>query len=206
MPWLVAGASVLALIASAVVAVVVLTGGDGAGGSEPGYQPGGSLVKAGKYKPGKVTNACDAVDLAAIVRLGYPAQGKPLHEEVNAAGTGGSLECRADFENASYTGQADFGWGADNDLFDAGRLSTVATPPANTTAKAIPGLGETAYYTLEDISSGPRTDITATVEAKDSNLFVRSTFRVTGFDIHADRDAVRQAAENQARIMLDRLR
>ncbi|MEV6278397.1 hypothetical protein [Nocardia sp. NPDC051832] len=204
--------SVLVLAATVVFAVVILSGSDSVDKSAAGststttYQPGPqSIDKAGKYKPGKVTNACYAVDLPAIARLGYPAKGEPVHEETDT-GTGGSLECSADFENASFAGQANFDWDSDNSLFEESKARAIAAPPADTTAAAIAGLGESAYYTMADRSGANRTDIEVKVEAKDSNLFVRITFRVSGFDIQADREAVRQAAEFQAHTMLVRLR
>ncbi|MEU0541715.1 hypothetical protein ABZ319_17775 [Nocardia sp. NPDC005978] len=186
-------------------AVVLLNDGDTAGGDPylPGGQPPGQAVK---YKPGKVANACDAVDLAAIVRLGYPSKGKPLHEEVDANGTDGSLECQAEFENANFAGQADFGWDNDNELFNSGKARTIATPPADSTAQAISGLGESAYYTLRYVGNAAYTTIEAVVAAKDGNLFVRTTFKVYGAGIRADREDVRRLAEDQARIMLERLR
>ncbi|WP_194815134.1 hypothetical protein [Nocardia sp. XZ_19_385] len=210
-PWLVAAVSVLVLAATVVFAVVMLSGGSddkspaGASGTTT-YQPGDqSIDKVGKYKPGKVENACAALDLAAIERLGYPAEGKPIHEETNT-GTGGSLECSAGFQNASLAGQANFDWHSADELFEQSKASAIAAPPAGTTAAALSNLGASAYYTLEDSSVASRTDIEVKVEAKDENLFVRITFRVSGFDIQADREAVRQAAEFQARTMMDRLR
>ncbi|QLY28165.1 hypothetical protein [Nocardia huaxiensis] len=214
LPWAVAAVSVLVLAAVVVFAVVVLSGGDDkndAGKTTVGngttFEPGSHDPRqAGKYKPGKVENACNAVDLAAIVAMGYPAAGKPLHEETNSGGVGGSLECRADFENASFSAQANYDWGGDSGIFEESKANEIANPSANTTAAAISGLGESAYYMLEDASSGTRTDIEATVHAKDDNLVVVTILRVSGYDIHANRDEVRQAAEAQARLMLERLR
>ncbi|WP_433591329.1 hypothetical protein [Nocardia sp. CA-145437] len=209
LPWVIAAVCATLLVATVVFAVVALTGGGGStntAGTTTAYQPGGPLrEKPGRYQPGKVANSCEALDFSAIEKMGFPAKGKPVHEERNAGNTG-SLECSADFENASLTGQAAYEAQDDPGIFDELKAGTIATPPANTTAGAISGLGGSAYFTVEDIGNATSTYLTAVVEVFDENLRLRTTFKVSGLGLHTTREDVRKAAEAQARTMLDRLR
>lgn len=209
LPWLVAAVCAALLVATVVFAVVALSGGGDSkdtAGTTTTYQPGRPLrEKPGKYKPGKVANSCDALDLSAIEKMGFPAKGKPVHKEINA-GNMGSLECSADFENASLTGQVSYEAQDDPEIFDELKTSTINTPPANTTAGAISGLGGSAYFTVEDRGNATSTYLTAVVEVFDENLRLRTTFKVSGLGLHTTREDVRKAAEAQARTMLDRLR
>lgn len=209
LPWLIAVTCAVLLVATVVFAVMALSGGgDGTNtaGTTTAYQPGGPLrEKPGKYEVGKVTNSCDTLDFSAIERMGFPAKGKPIHEERNAGNTG-SLECSADFEHASLTGQVSYEAQDDPEIFDELKTSTIDTPPANTTAGAISGLGGSAYFTVADRGNATSTYLTAVVEVFDENLRLRTTLEVSGLGLHTTREDVRKAAEAQARTMLDRLR
>jgi hypothetical protein len=171
-PWIIGG--VVVVIVGILIGVVALAGS----------KSGGSKSADGNYSMTNVTNGCNLVDLSVLKKWGATTQkSDPTHTERKPDSFGGgSVECRAEYQSTDkYNSNSSdlsldvwFTSKYDSDgMYKIWKDGDSKTTGSGRTFGNLSGIGQDAYYSVFQTSSGPYGSVDYTCAVKDSNVAVK---------------------------------
>lgn len=216
------------LIVGGIIGLVVLVGiGIGAVavlGSDDPIKIGDDKPKAnadGKYSMDSVTNACSLIDPSVLTKWAKNQSGNPEHSETKPTEySGGSLECRAGYEEPSVTSKyhdneaditLDVSFLGNSSYskpdYDSWKQYDTGTTGSGRSSGDVSGIGQQGYWSskLDDYSSFSVLDYTVAVQ--DSNVSIKvkiSIDRGTGESV--TKEEVSTVAKAQVQKALDGLK
>jgi hypothetical protein len=181
--WVIGGVVGLVVVIGIVIAIVVAsTGHDG------GTSVLGKKKVDGNYSMSNVTNACSLIDLTVLSKWAPNPKANPTHTERQPDSTigGGSLEC-----NGTYDGAGKYGSDSSEMSLDAEFQSEYGSPDYNMwkdedtkttgsgrTSGDIAGIGQQAYYAIEQENYSSFNVLDYTCATMDSNVSVQIKFHI----------------------------
>ncbi|GAB2712724.1 hypothetical protein GCM10027089_40740 [Nocardia thraciensis] len=214
--WILAAVSVLVLIAATAIIAVTMTGSgfDHAEKTKSDVTP--------MYTADKATNACGLVDVSILEQWAKNPAREPQHNErKSTAQGGGGVSCSALNEGTGYPpefatlrmeGQLqyidpDTGSRLGEPIYNAWENSAGTATGTNRITGALPGIGERAYFELEDDQSSARPMVNYTAAAFDNNLSIKVSIGVGVGEGHTiDTAEVKAAVLAQLRTAMDRMK
>lgn len=181
--WVIGGVVGLVVVIGVVSGIVAVAGGDGSSNSVLGKNK-----VDGDYSMSNVTNACSLVDLTVLSKWAPTAKPNPTHTEraPDSSIGGGSLDCDGTYEGAgkystdssqlslnvefrSKYGSPDYNMWKDTDTKTTG---------SGRSSGDITGIGQQAYYAIEQRNYSSFNVLNYTCATMDSNVSVKIELRI----------------------------